>query len=58
MLNSKFSSVAVIILLGCFIIVFYFMQICPIIADPDYLELQHILVSLKSKESDESYGEE
>lgn len=33
------------------------MQICPIIADPDYLELQHILVSLKSKESDESYGE-
>ncbi|XP_065886590.1 phosphatidylinositol 3,4,5-trisphosphate 5-phosphatase 2-like [Dysidea avara] len=33
------------------------LEIHPIIADPDYLELQHILVSLKSKESDESYAE-
>ena len=32
-------------------------QILPIISDRRYLEMQHVLVSIKSSESDESYAE-
>ena len=37
--------------------VFYFFQVPPIVAQLEYLEQQHILILLKSTESDESYGE-
>lgn len=32
------------------------MQLKPIISDPEYLLDQHILISIKSSDSDESYG--
>uniref|UniRef100_A0A8C3XF28 phosphatidylinositol-3,4,5-trisphosphate 5-phosphatase n=1 Tax=Cyanoderma ruficeps TaxID=181631 RepID=A0A8C3XF28_9PASS len=33
------------------------LQLTPIISDPEYLLDQHILISIKSSDSDESYGE-
>lgn len=33
-----------------------FFQLTPIISDPEYLLDQHILISIKSSDSDESYG--
>lgn len=32
------------------------LQLKPIISDPEYLLDQHILISIKSSDSDESYG--
>lgn len=32
------------------------LQLTPIISDPEYLLDQHILISIKSSDSDESYG--
>lgn len=32
------------------------LQLKPIISDPEYLLDQHILISVKSSDSDESYG--
>lgn len=32
------------------------VQLKPIISDPEYLLDQHILISIKSSDSDESYG--
>lgn len=34
----------------------FFLQLKPIISDPEYLLDQHILISIKSSDSDESYG--
>ena len=34
-----------------------FFQVPPIVTQLEYLEQQHILILLKSTESDESYGE-
>lgn len=34
------------------------LQLKPIISDPEYLLDQHILISIKSSDSDESYGKE
>lgn len=49
-MNTTFVSLVLLNILG------FSLQLTPIISDPEYLLDQHILISIKSSDSDESYG--